>query len=84
MARTFTYCPVNLGSLDSLAYQITLLEYVSLQLHSSRLEILLENINEIFGSDDLANLLKKKKNPHSPCSYDLTVVVDISFRLSLK
>lgn len=35
------YFPVNLGSLDSLAYQITLLEYVSLQLYSSSLEILL-------------------------------------------
>ena len=36
------YFPVNLRSLDSLAYQITLLEYVSLQLSSSSLEILLE------------------------------------------
>lgn len=34
--------PVNLGNLDSLAYQITHLEYVSLQLYSSSLEVLLE------------------------------------------
>lgn len=36
------YFPVNLGSLASLAYQITLLEYVSLQLYRSSLEILFE------------------------------------------
>ena len=69
--------PVNLGSLDSLAYQITFLEYVSLQLHHSSLKILLKRT--LIKSFAQIILPTYQKTSLSMCNYDISYIArDIS------
>lgn len=71
------YFPVNLGSLDSLAYQITFLEYVSLQLHHSSLKILLKRT--LIKSFAQIILPTYQKTSLSMCNYDISYIArDIS------